>query len=118
MTMHCTVFCVIARAPVPYLIGIHSSLLAVRSICDLSYLLSWHFSLLLQSSTLQCSVQSRVYVTVGCPSIYTFVYMSRRSTAAVACGWFAAEHGFPAADLSQQQSAFGTESLSQQVLDS
>jgi len=43
--------------------------------------------------------------------------MSRRSTAAAACGWFAAEHGFPAADMSQQQSAFGTESLSQQVLD-
>jgi len=117
MAMRCALFCAIARAPVPYLIGIHSSLLAVRSICDLSYLLSWHFSLLLQSLTLQCCVRSRVYVTVGCPSVHPFVYKSRQSTAAAACGWFAAEHGFPAADMSQQQSAFGTESLSQQVLD-
>ena len=37
------------------------------------------------------ALRSRVYVTVGCPSVHPSVWLSRRSTAAAACGWFAAE---------------------------
>ena len=34
-----------------------------------------------------------LYVTVGCPSVRLSVCLSRRSTAAATCGWFAAERG-------------------------
>jgi len=37
------------------------------------------------------SMRSRVYVTLGCPSVLLSVCLSRQSTAAAACGWFTAE---------------------------
>jgi len=43
------------------------------------------------STYLNPALRSRVYVTVGCPSVHPSVWLSRRSTAAAACGWFAAE---------------------------
>ena len=39
------------------------------------------------------SMRSRVYVSVGCRSVCLSVCLSRRLTAAAACGWFAAECG-------------------------
>ena len=36
-------------------------------------------------------MRSRVYVTLGCPSVLLSVCLSRQSTAAAACGWFTAE---------------------------
>ena len=53
-------------------------------------------------------MRSRVYLTVGCPSVCLSVCLSRHSTAAATCGRFAAERRAgrryrPTAAVAQQQ---------------
>ena len=47
------------------------------------------------------SMRSRVNVTVGCPSVRLSVCLSRRSTAAAACGGFAEGRRYPGAAINQ-----------------